>query len=157
LLSGAVAGAVGIKEQTMPTAIESAPWNKVRFIGQKRPLKPKEVRAIRVRLQLEQHRRDLALFNLAIDSKLRGCDLVQLDYWFEHYNSMHPHNALGYRSPREYRKLLFEKTTDNAIGAMRRTHESTTAMEVIGSRPIAAPGAGARSASLDASTAMDHS
>jgi hypothetical protein len=54
------------------------PWNKGRLIGQKRPLKPKEVWAIRVRLQLEHHRRDLALFNLAIDSKLHGCDLVRL-------------------------------------------------------------------------------
>jgi integrase len=54
------------------------PWNKGRLIGQKRPLKPRDVWAIRVRLQLEQCKRDLALFNLAIDSKLRGCDLVQL-------------------------------------------------------------------------------
>ena len=55
-----------------------APWNKGRLIGQKRPLKPKEVWAIRVRLQLEERRRDLALFDLALDSKLRGCDLVRL-------------------------------------------------------------------------------
>jgi integrase len=55
-----------------------APWNKGRLIGQKRPLKPKEVWAIRVRLQLEERRRDLALFNLALDSKLRGCDLLRL-------------------------------------------------------------------------------
>jgi integrase len=54
------------------------PWNKGRLTGQKRPLKPKEVWTIRVRLQLERRRRDLALFNLAIDSKLRGCDLVRL-------------------------------------------------------------------------------
>jgi integrase len=54
------------------------PWNKGRLTGQKRPLRPREVWAIRVRLQLEQRRRDLALFNLAIDSKLRGCDLVRL-------------------------------------------------------------------------------
>jgi integrase len=54
------------------------PWNKGRLIGQKRPLKPKDVWTIRVRLQLEERRRDLALFNLAIDSKLRGCDLVRL-------------------------------------------------------------------------------
>jgi integrase len=79
-----VAGVVGIKEQTMRTKIPSfvgfakTPWNKGRLIGQKRPLKPKDVWAIRVRLQLEQRRRDLALFNLAIDSKLRGCDLVRL-------------------------------------------------------------------------------
>ena len=46
--------------------------------GQKAPLQPKEVWAIRVRLQLAKRARDLALFNLAIDSKLRGCDLVRL-------------------------------------------------------------------------------
>ena len=54
------------------------PWNKGRLIGQKRPLKPKDVWTIRVRLQLEGRKRDLALFNLAIDSKLRGCDLVRV-------------------------------------------------------------------------------
>ena len=54
------------------------PWNKGRLIGQKRPLKPKDVWSIRVRLQLEHRARDLAMFNLAIDSKLRGCDLVSL-------------------------------------------------------------------------------
>jgi integrase len=54
------------------------PWNKGRLIGQKRPLKPKDVWTIRVRLQLERRKRDLAMFNLAIDSKLRGCDLVRL-------------------------------------------------------------------------------
>lgn len=46
--------------------------------GQKRPLKPKDVWAIRVRLQMENLKRDLAMFNLAIDSKLRACDLVKL-------------------------------------------------------------------------------
>jgi integrase len=54
------------------------PWNKGRLIGQKCPLKPKDVWTIRVRLQLEARKRDLAMFNLAIDSKLRGCDLVRL-------------------------------------------------------------------------------
>lgn len=65
---------------TIPSLVgfAKAPWNKGRLTGQKRPLKPKEVWMIRVRLQLEQRRRDLALFNLAIDSKLRGCDLVRL-------------------------------------------------------------------------------
>ena len=51
-------------------------WNKGRIVRQKRPLKPKHVWAIRVRLELAERHRDLALFNLAIDSKLRGCDLV---------------------------------------------------------------------------------
>lgn len=54
------------------------PWNKGRVTGQKPPLKPREVWAIRVRLQVWGRVRDLALFNLAIDSKLRGCDLVHL-------------------------------------------------------------------------------
>ena len=54
------------------------PWNKGRLIGQKRPLLAKQVWAIRARLELAGNLRDLALFNLAIDSKLRGCDLVRL-------------------------------------------------------------------------------
>src|SRR5216117_1647798 len=54
------------------------PWNKGKMLGQKPPLKLKEIWAIRIRLQLDQRTRELALFNLAIDSKLRGCDLVAL-------------------------------------------------------------------------------
>jgi integrase len=54
------------------------PGNKGKLIGQKPPLQPKHVWAIRTRLQLSGRRRDLALFNLAIDSKLRGCDVVSL-------------------------------------------------------------------------------
>ena len=53
-------------------------WNKGRIVGQKRPLLPKHVWAIRVRLEISENHRNLALFNLAIDSKLRGCDLVCL-------------------------------------------------------------------------------
>ncbi|GCA50155.1 tyrosine-type recombinase/integrase (plasmid) [Sinorhizobium meliloti] len=53
-------------------------WNSGRIIGQKPPLKPKEVWAIRTRLQMSGAVRDLALFNLAIDSKLRACDLVAI-------------------------------------------------------------------------------
>ena len=62
----------------LTVSCKPAPWNKGRLTGQKRPLKPKDVWAIRVRLQLQGRKRDLALFNLAIDSKLRGCDLVRL-------------------------------------------------------------------------------
>jgi hypothetical protein len=54
------------------------PWNKGKIVGQKAPLKLKEAWAVRIRLQLAERTRDLALFNLGIDSKLRGCDLVQL-------------------------------------------------------------------------------
>lgn len=51
-------------------------WNKGRIVGQKRPLLPRHVWSIRVRLEMAGNARDLALFNMAIDSKLRGCDLV---------------------------------------------------------------------------------
>ena len=54
------------------------PWNKDKLIGAKPPLKPSQVWSIRTKLQIEGRTRDLALFNLAIDSKLRGCDLVAI-------------------------------------------------------------------------------
>jgi integrase len=54
------------------------PWNKGKLSGSKPPLLPKHVWAIRTRLQMLGKKRDLALFNLAIDRKLRGCDLVRL-------------------------------------------------------------------------------
>ena len=60
------------------TSPKIAPSHNRRLYGQKPPLKPREVWAIRIRLQLQGMRRDLALFNLAIDSKLRSCDLVAL-------------------------------------------------------------------------------
>ena len=50
----------------------AVPWNKGKLLGQKPPLKLKEIWAIRIRLQLDHRMRELALFNLAIDSKLRG-------------------------------------------------------------------------------------
>ena len=53
-------------------------WNRGHIVGQKPPLKPREVWSIRTRLQVSGAERDLALFNLAIDSKLRGCDLVTI-------------------------------------------------------------------------------
>jgi len=55
-----------------------SPWNKGKLTGQKPPLKLKEIWSIRIRLQLTKAVRDIAMFNLAIDSKLRGCDLVKL-------------------------------------------------------------------------------
>lgn len=65
--------------ETLPVAVPRRPaWNKGRIVGQKRPLAPKHVWSIRVRFKMADNRRDLALFNTAIDSKLRGCDLVGL-------------------------------------------------------------------------------
>ncbi len=57
---------------------KKAPWNKGKLVGQKLPLKLKEIWAIRIRLQIDEKHRDLALFNLAIDSKLRACDFLKL-------------------------------------------------------------------------------
>ncbi len=57
---------------------KQVPWNKGKLVGQKLPLKLQEIWSIRIRLQIDQRHRDLALFNLAIDSKLRACDLLKL-------------------------------------------------------------------------------
>ena len=65
-------------EQLIAGTTHRAPWNKGKLVGQKAPFKLKEIWAIRVRLQLYERIRDLALFDLAIDSKLRACDLVRL-------------------------------------------------------------------------------
>jgi hypothetical protein len=54
------------------------PWNKGKLTGAKPPLRPRHVWSIRTKLQVEGRTRDLAMFNLAIDSKLRGCDVVAL-------------------------------------------------------------------------------
>ena len=67
-----------INENTPAAVWTHQPWNKGKLIGQKPPLQPKHVWAIRSRLQLANKKRDLALFNVAIDSKLRGCDVVSL-------------------------------------------------------------------------------
>jgi hypothetical protein len=66
-----------------------------------------------------------------------------------------PHKALGYRSPREFREEFVDEPTENAVGAVRRPHEGSKSADVIGSRPEP-PQAVARSASLDASAAVDH-
>jgi hypothetical protein len=63
-------------EITAPSS--HVPWNKGKLVGQKAPFKLKEISAMRIRLQIARRCRDLALFNLAIDSKLRACDLMSL-------------------------------------------------------------------------------
>ena len=92
-------------ETTINTQMRRTPWNKGRLIGQRPPLKQKEVWAIRIRLQLAHEVRDLALFNLAIDSKLRGCDLVKLES---------AQNRGRLRS-RAYRPILAGLSTDREL------------------------------------------
>jgi integrase len=65
-------------ETSLDKPVRHEPWNKGKLLGQKTPLKLKDIWPIRVRLQLSNQTRDLALFDLAIDSKLRACDLVKL-------------------------------------------------------------------------------
>ena len=65
-------------EDSLSTNARRTPWNKGKLIGAKPPLRPNQVWSIRTRLLIERRTRDLALFNLAIDSKLRGCDVVTL-------------------------------------------------------------------------------
>jgi hypothetical protein len=65
-------------DQDLKVVPAREPWNKGKLVGQKSPLRLKDIWAIRIRLQLAQRTRELALFNLAVDSKLRSCDLVRL-------------------------------------------------------------------------------
>ena len=64
--------------QDQVNAPQRVPWNKGKLTGAKPPLRPKHVWSIRTKLQIEGRTRDLAMFNLAIDSKLRGCDVVAI-------------------------------------------------------------------------------
>ena len=85
-------------------SVQCVPWNKGKLMGQKPPLQPKHVWAIRTKLQLDCRVRDLALFNLAIDSKLRGCDVVKLKV-----EDIAPH---GYAIDRA---MVRQKKTDRSV------------------------------------------
>ena len=99
------------------------PWNKGKLTGPKPPLQPRHVWAIRTRLQLAERKRDLALFNVAIDSKLRGCDVVSLKV-----EDVAPHgNAIDramVRQRKTGRPVKFEITeqTRQAINAYLKTN-----------------------------------
>jgi len=82
--------------------------------------------------------------------------LRQLNDWFEHYNTIHPHKALKYRSPREFRASVKHRPTEHAVGAWRRAHHSATSAVAIGSSPPAARSAETQSVWLDARTTVDH-
>ena len=77
-LGGLDGGQIMPRVQVPAVTPKRRAWNRGRLVGQKRPLLPKQVWAIRARLELAGNLRDLVLFNVAIDSKLRGCDLVAL-------------------------------------------------------------------------------
>ena len=87
------------------------PWNKGKLLGAKPPLRTKHVWAIRTKLQVQGRTRDLAMFNLAIDSKLRGCDVVSLKV-----EDVAPHGITVDRATVRQRKtghpVRFELPTD---------------------------------------------
>ena len=85
------------------------PWNKGKIAGQKTPLKLREIWAIRIRLQLNNCLRNLALFNLAIDSKLRACDLVKLKLSDISHNGTIAHRAIILQQKTQ-RPVQFELT-----------------------------------------------
>ena len=94
------------------------PWNKGKLVGQKPPLKLKDIWGIRIHLQLGSCVRDLAMFNLAIDSKLRGCDLVNLRVRdVVHGNQIQPRAIVVQKKTQ--RPVQFELTeqTRNAVAA----------------------------------------
>ncbi len=90
------------------------PWNKGKLVGPKPPLKLQEIWSIRIRLDIERRVRELAMFNLAIDSKLRGCDLVRLKV----SDVMHGHDAVSramviqHKTHQPVRFELTEQTRD---------------------------------------------
>ena len=97
-------------------------------------------------------KRDYARVNSRPDA---ATVLRQLEAWFKHYNSVHPHKSLGYRSPREFRGFVKNGATDLAVGASRRPHHCQPSTAGIGSSPPAARSAETRSVWLDASPAVD--
>jgi integrase len=111
------------------------PWNKGKLTGQKPPLQPRHVWAIRTQLQLTGRIRDLALFNLAIDSKLRGCDVVAL-----RVEDVAPHgyalNRATVRQKKTGRPVKFELTdhTHAAIDDYLRVNARTIGDYLFGGR-----------------------
>lgn len=100
------------------------PWNKGKLTGQKPPLKLKEIWAIRTRLQLDKRIRELALFNLAIDSKLRGCDLVSLRVRdVSHGNLVAPRAiVMQHKTQRPVQFEITEQTRDAVASWIAKAH-----------------------------------
>lgn len=109
---------INSKEPIMGAREHREAWNKGKLVGQKAPLKPKDIWAIRIHLQNEHAVRDLAMLNLAIDSKLRGCDLVSLRVRdVTHGNQVLPRTMVVQRKTQ--RPVQFELTepTRTAVAA----------------------------------------
>jgi len=110
----------------METSHSHEPWNKGKLVGQKSPLKLKDIWAIRIHLQLGKRIRDLALFNLAIDSKLRGCDLVDLQVRdIAHGNQIMPRAmVMQHKTQRPVQFELTELTREAVAAWIAKAEES---------------------------------
>ena len=107
------------------------PWNKGALVGSKPPLKPKQVWSIRMNLHREGLLRDLALFDLAIDSKLRGCDLVRLRIGDLVVNVAPPNRAMivQQKTGKPVQFELTEQTRESLVA--RLTHRSGSLADVV--------------------------
>jgi len=153
----------------METIHNREAWNKGKLIGQKPPLKPKDIWAIRFHLQNRHAIRDLAMFNLAIDSKLRGCDLVSLHVRdVTHGNQILPRAMVTQRKTQ--RPVQFELTepTRVAVAAWIENAHLRSDQSLFPSRIAGAPHISTRqyarlvhkwieTAGLDSSTYGTHS
>jgi integrase len=102
------------------------PWNKNKLVGPKPPLKLPEIWSIRIRLEIEHRLTDLAMFNLAIDSKLRGCDLVRLKV----SDLMHGHHAVSRATVMQRKtqqRVRFELTGQTRDAVEAWVHETNLA------------------------------
>ena len=101
----------------LPHGRPVVPWNKGRSIGPKPPLKPKQVWAIRLHLQREERLRDLAMFDLAVDSKLHGCDPVRLKIGEVVVNATARHRAsiIQKKTQQPVQFELTEQTRDSLL------------------------------------------
>ena len=118
----------------------NSPWNKGKLVGQKAPLRISEIWAIRVRLEIYVRQRELALFNLAIDSKLRGCDIVQLRVQDVRYGS-HVANRANVMQQKTKQPVQFELTAGTRkslaewIAVAKLTHNDFLFPSQIGNSP----------------------
>jgi hypothetical protein len=98
------------------------PWNKGKLVGQKPPLKLKEIWVIRIRLEMANKIRDLALFNLAIDSKLRGCDLVKMRVLdISHGGNVSSRAKVMPQKPQQPVQFEITESTRNSVARLIKT------------------------------------
>ena len=116
------------------------PWNKNQLIGPKTPLKLREIWAVRIRLQLRRRIRDLALFNLALDTRLRGCDLVSPRVRdATHSGKATARASIVQQKTRQFVKFELTEQTRDAVEAWIAKAELSAAQHLFPSRQTVSP------------------